>query len=83
MSTPEPERRAPSQPAWLRDAERVDVAVYAAIARTPTPALDEAMTRLTNAANYSRLWLAAAAIMATVGGRRGGEPLRAAWRRSG
>jgi membrane-associated phospholipid phosphatase len=57
--------------AWRRDAERVDAAVYAAIARTPTPALDAAMARLTRAADYSRLWLAAAAIMATAGGRRG------------
>ena len=47
------------------------MAVYAAIARTPTPALDGAMTRLTRAADYSRLWLASAAIMATTGGRRG------------
>ncbi len=57
--------------AWLRDAERVDVAIYAAIARTPTPALDHAMARLTRAADYSRLSLGAAAIIALVGGRRG------------
>ncbi len=29
------------------------------------------MARLTGAANYSRLWMAAAAVMATAGGRRG------------
>ena len=40
-------RPPPRRPAWLRDAERVDLAVYAAIARTPTPALDTAMARLT------------------------------------
>ena len=57
--------------AWLRDAERVDLALYAAIARTPTPALDRAMARLTRAADYSRLSLGAAAIIALVGGRRG------------
>ena len=57
--------------AWLRDAERVDLAIYAAIARTPTPALDRAMARLTRAADYSRLSLGAAAIIALVGGRRG------------
>ena len=56
---------------WLRDAERVDVAVYAAIARTPTPALDRAMARLSRAADYSRLWIAAAASMAAIGGRSG------------
>ena len=33
----------PRRPAWLRDAERLDLGVYAAIARTPTPALDAAI----------------------------------------
>jgi membrane-associated phospholipid phosphatase len=55
----------------LQDAERVDIAVYAAIAQTPTPALDPAMARLSHAANYSRLSLASAAILAATGGRRG------------
>jgi hypothetical protein len=45
----------------VRDAERIDVALYAAVATTPTPALDKAVRRLTTAANYSRLSLAAAA----------------------
>ena len=56
---------------WLHDAERVDVAVYAAIARTPTPALDGAMARLTRAADYSRLSLGTAALLAATGRRRG------------
>ena len=56
---------------WLRDAERIDVAVYAAIARTPTPALDTAMNRVSRAADYSKLWVAAAALQAALGGRRG------------
>ena len=56
---------------WLDDAERVDVALYAAIAQTPTPALDGAMARLSHIANYSRLSLASAAILAGTGGRRG------------
>jgi undecaprenyl-diphosphatase len=58
-------------PSLLRDAERIDVAVYAAIARTPTPVLDRAMTRLSRGADYSRLWMAAAAILAACGGARG------------
>ena len=58
-------------PGWLRDAERIDVAVYAAIARTPTPALDTAMNRVSRAADYSKLWVAAAAMQAVLGGRRG------------
>jgi len=59
------------RPAWLLDAERVDRAIYAAIAATDTPALDRAMTRLTNAANYSRLWLASAAVLSVTRGRKG------------
>jgi undecaprenyl-diphosphatase len=69
---PEP----PPQPAWLRDAERVDLAVYAAIAQTPTPALDTAMSRLTAAADYSKLSLAAAGMLAALGGRRGRRAAR-------
>jgi undecaprenyl-diphosphatase len=57
---------------WRRDAERVDVALYAAIAQTPTPALDRAMARLSHVADYSQLSLASAAFLATRGrsGRR-------------
>ncbi|HWC87023.1 MAG TPA: phosphatase PAP2 family protein, partial [Solirubrobacteraceae bacterium] len=61
----------PSLPAWLRDAERVDVAVYDAILRTPTSSIDPAMRTLTQAANYSRLWLASAAILAATRGPQG------------
>jgi undecaprenyl-diphosphatase len=51
--------------------ERLDIALYAAIAQTPTPALDRAMARLSRAADYSRLSLAAAAVLTATGGRRG------------
>ena len=57
--------------AMLRDAERIDLAIYRAIAATPSPALDDAMRSLSDAANYSRMWLAAATAMALLGGRRG------------
>src|SRR3954469_17119453 len=56
---------------WLEDAERVDVALYAAVAQTATPALDRAMARLSHAADYSRLSLASAAVLAATGGPRG------------
>jgi undecaprenyl-diphosphatase len=56
---------------WLEDAERIDVAVFAAIARTPTPTLDRAMARLSGAADYSLIWVGAAALLAALGGRRG------------
>ena len=57
--------------AWIEDGERLDLAVYSAIARTPTPALDTAMSRLSHAANYSRLSLASAALLAAAGGPTG------------
>jgi undecaprenyl-diphosphatase len=53
-----------ARPGWLHDAERVDVAVYAAVAATPTPALDRAMRRLTRAADHSKLWMASSAALA-------------------
>jgi membrane-associated phospholipid phosphatase len=56
---------------WLEDAERLDLAIYAAIARTPTPGLDGAMSRLSHAADYSRLSLLSAALLALPGGRTG------------
>jgi membrane-associated phospholipid phosphatase len=59
------------RPGWLVDAERVDVAVYAAIAATPTPSLDRAMAWLASAADYSRLSLASAGVLAVTRGARG------------
>jgi undecaprenyl-diphosphatase len=58
-------------PAWLEDAERIDAALYAAVARTPSPSLDLGMARLSNAANFSGIWIASAAALATWGGERG------------
>lgn len=56
---------------WLADARRVDQAVYGAIAGTPTPALDAGMGRLSHAADKSRLWISAAAVLGVLGGRSG------------
>jgi membrane-associated phospholipid phosphatase len=55
----------------LDEAKRLDLATFAAIERTPTPALDRAMARLTRAADYSRLWISSAAGLAAAGGPRG------------
>ncbi len=55
----------------MAEAERLDLAVYAAIAATPTPGLDVAMTRLSRAADYSKISLSAAAMLALVRGRAG------------
>ena len=59
------------RPQWLRDVQRVDEAVYAAVASTPTPALDAGMRRLSGAADGSKLWMGAAAAMCTLQGARG------------
>ena len=56
---------------WFEEVERLDVAVYGAIAGTPTPRLDNALRRLSHAANYSRLSIASGALLATAGGPRG------------
>jgi undecaprenyl-diphosphatase len=47
----------------------VDEAVYGAIAGVPTPALDQSMRRLSNAANNSKIWLGLAAGLALTGAR--------------
>jgi membrane-associated phospholipid phosphatase len=56
---------------WLEDAQRIDVALYAAIAQTPTPELDRMLARLSHTADYSRLWVASAVVLAVTGGSRG------------
>jgi membrane-associated phospholipid phosphatase len=65
---------------WLpraaREAASLDRAVYSAIADNPTPSLDRALSRLSRAADYSRLSIASAAILALTGGRRGREAAR-------
>jgi membrane-associated phospholipid phosphatase len=56
---------------WGDEINRLDVAVYAAIAATPTPAMDVALRGLSRAANHSRLWLGCSAMLAACGGNRG------------
>src|SRR3954451_23257921 len=76
-------------PAWIRaaskEAQALDVAVYAAVAATPTPTLDPALQRLSAFADHSKLWLAVAAALAAAGGARGagGGGYRAAGHRRG
>ena len=55
----------------LRELGAIDRAVYSAVAATPTPSLDEPLRRLSNAANNSGLWLAAAAGLGVAGGGAG------------
>ena len=57
--------------AWPEELNTLDVAVYAAIAATPTPAVDVALQRLSRAANYSKLWIGCSALLVAAGGERG------------
>jgi undecaprenyl-diphosphatase len=67
--TQPPDSRAPRDP-W-DELSRLDVAVYEAIAATPTPAIDGSLRRLSRAANYSRLWLGSSALLTAFAGKRG------------
>jgi membrane-associated phospholipid phosphatase len=54
-----------------KEARRLDVAIYSAVAETPTPGLDRFLSRLSRAADYSRLSIASALALSLAGGRRG------------
>jgi len=55
----------------LRELGEMDRAVYGAIADTPSPSIDEPIRRLSNAANFSKLWIGLAAGIALTQGRTG------------
>jgi membrane-associated phospholipid phosphatase len=56
---------------WLNEAKAVDTAVYAAVAASETPRLDDAMRRLTGAADRSKIWFGSALAIGLLGGARG------------
>ena len=59
----------------LSEANKLDQAVYVAVATSPTPSLDSALRKLSDAANYSRLSGCISLGLAVLGGsagRRGG-----------
>jgi membrane-associated phospholipid phosphatase len=56
---------------WPAEIMALDVAVYAAIAATPTPTLDRGFTAVSRAADHAKLWTATAAVLALTGGREG------------
>jgi undecaprenyl-diphosphatase len=56
-------------PALLAEADQIDRAIYRAVAATSTPMTDRAMRRVSEAANYSRLWIAWSAALALTGSR--------------
>lgn len=56
---------------YLVEAEKIDRAVYASVARVSTPRLDLVMRFLSSASNYSRLSIGCAALLAATGGATG------------
>ena len=68
---PAPTPARPTAVRMLRELGQIDLAVYRAIAGTPTPTLDLPMRRLSATANWSRLWLTIGSAMALTGGRPG------------
>ena len=67
----EPVDTEPRKVGWRRELEALDVAVYAAIAASPTPTFDRAFGELSRAADHSKLWVGAAAVLAASGGAQG------------
>jgi undecaprenyl-diphosphatase len=55
----------------LGELGQLDRAIYAAVADSPTPSIDEPLRRLSNAANLSKLWIGTAAGLAVIGGKPG------------
>jgi undecaprenyl-diphosphatase len=55
----------------VAEAERLDLALYRAVADTRTPALDLALARLSQAANHSKISIGLALALALAGGRNG------------
>ncbi len=66
-----PPAHAPRREGWLAEVERLDVALYAAVAGSPTPTLDRGMRRLSRSADKSKLWIGTAGVLALTGGARG------------
>lgn len=58
------------------EAGAVDLAVYRAVAQTPTPVLDDGVPRLSDAANRSALWFGIAAALFVFGGAPGRRAAR-------
>ena len=58
-------------PSVLDRVEEIDRSVFDVVARWESPVLDRVMPGLSTAASYSRIWMAIAAMLAVVGGRKG------------
>jgi membrane-associated phospholipid phosphatase len=71
MMSPPLAHAKPNGGGWSEEIRNLDVALYAAVAATPTPALDHYFRTLSRAADHSKLWIGAAGALAAAGGRRG------------
>jgi undecaprenyl-diphosphatase len=58
-------------PRIIGELNTLDRAVYRAVAESATPTLDEPLRRLSDFANYSKIWILAAAIIGVIGGKQG------------
>jgi undecaprenyl-diphosphatase len=68
---PGPEPRPAGPAGLLHEMKRLDLAVYRAVERTHTPALDVPLNAVSRFADHSKLWVAIAAALALFGGRPG------------
>jgi membrane-associated phospholipid phosphatase len=50
-----------------RELGALDLAVYDAVAGTPSPTIDAALARISNAANHSRLWIVTGGVVSLFG----------------
>ncbi len=50
-----------------RELGALDLAVYDAVASTPSPTIDAGLARVSNAANHSRLWIVTAGVVSLFG----------------
>jgi membrane-associated phospholipid phosphatase len=65
----------PAENGWwaerIGELTKLDVAIYEAIASTPTPELDRAFRRISRAADHSKLWIGTSTVLAATGGATG------------
>jgi diacylglycerol kinase family enzyme/membrane-associated phospholipid phosphatase len=62
---------ADSESSMLRRLDEIDEAVFQRIARWESAPLDRVMPALSQAASHSKIWIAMAAAMSVIGGRKG------------
>ncbi len=55
----------------IKELNKLDLTVYSAVAKSPTPSIDSGLRRLSHAANYSRISIGVATGLAIFGGDRG------------